>query len=85
MSGGLKNRGKTKQDVEERRQAAEEFTGAKLSAVSHCSFDPIMAEKNIENMIGCVQIPLGFVGPILINGPHGHDGRGAAGVRFPWL
>ncbi|HEY3419102.1 MAG TPA: hydroxymethylglutaryl-CoA reductase (NADPH) [Methanomassiliicoccales archaeon] len=68
MSGGLKNRGKTKQDVDERRQAAEEFTGTKLNAVSHCSFDPIVAEKNIENMIGCVQIPLGFVGPILING-----------------
>ena len=70
MSGVLKNRGKTKQDVEERRQAAEEFTGAKLTSVSHYSFDPIVAEKNIENMIGCVQIPLGFVGPILINGNH---------------
>jgi hydroxymethylglutaryl-CoA reductase (NADPH) len=70
MAGGLKNRGKAKQDVDERRQAAEEFTGAKLSAISHCSFDPIVAEKNIENMIGCVQIPLGFVGPILINGGH---------------
>ena len=70
MAGGLKNRGKAKQDVDERRAAAEEFTGAKLNAISHCSFDPIVAEKNIENMIGCVQIPLGFVGPILINGGH---------------
>jgi hydroxymethylglutaryl-CoA reductase (NADPH) len=70
MTGGLKNRGKTKQDVDERRKAAEEFTGAKLSTIAHCSFDPIAAEKNIENMIGCVQIPLGFVGPILINGGH---------------
>ncbi len=70
MTGGLKNRGRTKEDVEERRKGLEEVTGAFLEHIAHTSFDPIMAEKNVENMVGCVQVPLGFVGPLLINGDH---------------
>lgn len=65
---GLRNRGYGKGDVEERRRAAEELTGADLGAVSDFSFDPEKASKNIENMIGVTQIPLGFAGPVLING-----------------
>lgn len=70
MTGGLKNRGRTKEDVEERRKGLEEITGASLEHIAHTSFDPLMAEKNVENMVGCVQVPLGFVGPLLINGDH---------------
>ncbi len=70
MTGGLKNRGRTKEDVEERRKGLEEVTGTFLEHIAHTSFDPIMAEKNVENMVGCVQVPLGFVGPLLINGDH---------------
>ena len=65
---GLKNRGHTSADVDERRKAAEEFTKADLSAVTDYSFDPEKASKNIENMIGVTQIPLGFAGPVQING-----------------
>ena len=65
---GLKNRGRSKSDVDDRRKAAEKFTGAKLSEISKYSFDPASAEKNIENMIGATQIPLGFAGPITIKG-----------------
>ena len=70
MTSGLKNRGRSRKDVEERRKAVEAFSDAKLDCISSYSFDPILAEKNIENMIGSVQVPLGFVGPILVNGDH---------------
>ncbi len=67
---GLKNRGYTAADVDERRKAAEEFTGANLETVSKYSFDPERASKNIENMIGTVQIPLGYAGPVRIFGEY---------------
>lgn len=72
MTGGLKNRGKGKADVDERRLAVEEHVGTKLTNVGCYSFDPLLAEKNIENMIGCVQIPLGFVGPLKVMGDNAH-------------
>lgn len=65
---GLKNRGYTRADVDDRRAAAEEFTGSKLDCVSEYSFEPEAASKNIENMIGAVQIPLGYAGPVRIRG-----------------
>ncbi|HVO77629.1 MAG TPA: hydroxymethylglutaryl-CoA reductase (NADPH) [Methanomassiliicoccales archaeon] len=70
MTGGLKNRGRTRADTEERRKAVEEFSDSKLDNISSFTFDPLLAEKNIENMIGAVQVPLGFVGPIKVNGDH---------------
>jgi hydroxymethylglutaryl-CoA reductase (NADPH) len=68
MTSGLRNRGKRREDVEDRRRAVEAFSGTMLDCISSYSFDPILAEKNIENMFGSVQIPVGFVGPILVNG-----------------
>ena len=67
---GLRNRGCERTDAEERRKAAETFTGTKLEHVSKYSFDPKDAEKNIENMIGVTQVPLGFAGPITIDGEY---------------
>lgn len=67
---GLKNRGYTADDVEERRRAAEEFTGTSLDTVSRYGFDPEAASKNIENMIGTVQIPLGYAGPVTVHGDY---------------
>ena len=67
---GLKNRGHSKSDVEERRKAAEEFTGADLETVSKYGFDPELASKNVENMIGTTQIPLGYAGPVRIAGEY---------------
>ena len=67
---GLKNRGYTVADVEDRRKAAEEFTGASLDTVSKYGFDPQTASKNIENMIGTTQIPLGYAGPVRISGEY---------------
>ncbi len=56
--------------MDERRKAAKEFTGASLETVSKYSFDPEKASKNIENMIGTVQIPLGYAGPVRISGEY---------------
>ncbi len=68
MKRGLKNSGKTKADMDGRREAVEEFTGVKLNTIGSCPFDPVLAEKNLENMIGCIHVPLGFAGPIRVNG-----------------
>lgn len=65
---GLKNRGYLRTDVNERRRAAEEFTGAELENISKYCFSSEKASKNIENMIGAVQIPLGYAGPVRIAG-----------------
>ena len=67
---GLKNRGYTHSDVDDRRKAVEKFTGTNLENISKFCFDSELASKNIENMIGATQIPLGFAGPVVINGDH---------------
>lgn len=57
--------------VEVRREFAEQISGANLNHVSHHSLDMDRAmKKNIENPIGVVQIPVGLVGPLQINGAH---------------
>lgn len=43
-------------------------TGAELTHVSSYSFDPAVLPGNIENFSGVAQIPLGFAGPMLVNG-----------------
>ena len=70
IEAALKNRGKEQKDADERRRAAEEYTGAKLDAVSSYPFDASAASTNVENMIGVIQVPLGYAGPVTINGDH---------------
>jgi len=72
MSGDmrLKNRGNERNDVTERQKAVEDITGTKLDNISKYSFDPASVSKNIENMIGATQVPLGFAGPVKINGQY---------------
>ena len=64
----LKNRGMERSDVDARRKAVESLTETKLENIASYPFDPQAAAKNVENMIGVVQIPLGFAGPVLVNG-----------------
>lgn len=53
----------------ERRKTIEKQTGVKLEHVSNYTFDEEQAtKKNIENMIGATQVPLGISGPISVNG-----------------
>lgn len=67
---GLKNRGYSHADVDERRRAVEDFSGSSLENISKYCFDSEFASKNVENMIGATQIPLGFAGPVTISGDY---------------
>jgi hydroxymethylglutaryl-CoA reductase (NADPH) len=60
----------TKAAASERRRFIEQQTGARLDHVSAYSFDPAILPGNIENFTGVVQMPLGFAGPLLVNGEH---------------
>jgi hydroxymethylglutaryl-CoA reductase (NADPH) len=53
-----------------RRRFVEELTGASLEHVSRFSFDAQLARGNIENFTGVAQVPVGFAGPLRINGEH---------------
>ncbi|MBX7221196.1 MAG: hydroxymethylglutaryl-CoA reductase [Blastocatellia bacterium] len=56
--------------IGQRQKLVEEATGLKLQHISHYSFDPHVAQGNIENFIGVAQIPIGVAGPLLIHGEH---------------
>jgi hydroxymethylglutaryl-CoA reductase (NADPH) len=58
--------------VEQRQAFVESFTGLKLQHVNKYSFDPHLAQGNIEHFTGVAQIPLGFAGPIHVLGEHAH-------------
>jgi hydroxymethylglutaryl-CoA reductase (NADPH) len=53
-----------------RRAFIESQTGAKLEHTARYSFDPHTTAGNAEHFTGVAQIPLGFAGPITINGEH---------------
>lgn len=53
------------------RQAfVRSFTGVDFQHIRQYSFDPHLTKGNIENFTGVAQIPLGFAGPLKINGEH---------------
>ena len=56
--------------IAERQKYIERISGAKLEHVSKYSFDPQRTKGNIENFTGVAQIPLGFAGPLKVNGEH---------------
>jgi len=56
--------------IRQRQNFIEEYTGASLNHVKQHSFDPIVTKGNIENFTGVAQVPLGFAGPLLVNGEH---------------
>lgn len=56
--------------IKERQAFVEEFSGKKLEHLPHYSFDPHITKGNIEHFVGVAQIPIGFAGPIHINGEH---------------
>ena len=56
--------------IRERQDFVEEFTGQKLQHIPHYSFDPHQLQGNVENFAGVAQIPIGFAGPITVNGEH---------------
>ena len=48
----------------------EEYIQIKLPNIASHTIDLIFANQNIENMIGAVQLPLGYAGPLKVNGDH---------------
>lgn len=57
--------------VEIRRKFIEKISDTTLKHLSHYSLDMEKAQqKNIENPIGTVQIPVGIAGPLKIKGEH---------------
>lgn len=56
--------------ITQRQKFVADFTGKTLEHIPHYSFDPHVAQGNIEHFTGVVQVPLGFAGPLTINGEH---------------
>lgn len=57
--------------IEIRRKAVEKLTGVALDALGEYAIDAESSSKrNIENMIGAVQIPVGIAGPLAVEGEY---------------
>lgn len=56
--------------IKKRQKFVEQLTGAKLEHVAKFSFDPHLAKGNCEHFTGVAQVPLGFAGPLQIDGEH---------------
>ena len=56
--------------IKRRQEFVASFSGAKLDHITHYSFDPEVTRGNIENFTGVAQVPLGFAGPLQVNGEH---------------
>ncbi len=56
--------------IRARQKFVEEFSGHKLQHIDKYSFDPAITRGNIENFTGVAQVPIGFAGPLLVNGEH---------------
>jgi hydroxymethylglutaryl-CoA reductase (NADPH) len=56
--------------IRARQAFISERTGAELKHIASYSFDPHVTRGNIEHFTGVAQVPLGFAGPLLVNGEH---------------
>lgn len=56
--------------IKSRQQFVEQYSGVKLQHIPHYSFDPHLVQGNCEHFTGVAQVPIGFAGPILVNGEH---------------
>lgn len=56
--------------IAERQRFIREHSATDIQHVFSHSFDPAVANGNIENFIGVAQVPIGLAGPVLINGEH---------------
>ena len=60
----------TQEIIAARQKFVEEFTGARLKHLKAYSFDAAQVKGNVENFTGVAQVPIGFAGPLRINGEH---------------
>ena len=56
--------------VKARQKFVEEYAGIQLQHIDKYSFDPGVTQGNIENFTGVAQVPIGFAGPLKVNGEH---------------
>ncbi len=56
--------------VAERQRYLERVSGVRLHHLGQYSFDPSITRGNIENFTGVAQVPIGFAGPLRVNGEH---------------
>lgn len=56
--------------IKARQKFVADYTGKTLEHLTHYSLDPQTTKGNIENLTGVAQIPIGFAGPIKIDGEH---------------
>ena len=66
-----------------RREFIARETGTQLNHLGHYSIPPESLSGNIENFAGVAQVPIGFAGPMLVNGelPQcGGDGQSAQSI-----
>jgi hydroxymethylglutaryl-CoA reductase (NADPH) len=54
--------------AEARRNFVAERVGADFKHIAKYSFDPSVLQGNIENFAGVAQVPIGFAGPLKVNG-----------------
>jgi hydroxymethylglutaryl-CoA reductase (NADPH) len=56
--------------IRRRQDFVQQFSGVKLEHTSKYSFDPHVTTGNCEHFTGVAQIPLGFAGPVKVNGEY---------------
>ncbi len=56
--------------ISQRQEFVRQYTGVKLDHTCKYSFDSHLSKGNIENFTGIAQVPLGFAGPLRINGEY---------------
>src|ERR687898_3180819 len=56
--------------AQRRRAFLAEQTGVALEHVASYSFDPALAQGNVEHFTGVAQVPIGVAGPLLVDGEH---------------
>ena len=60
----------SKKIIKKRQKFVEELTKTKLKHITQYSFDPHILKGNCEQFTGIAQVPLGFAGPLHVDGEH---------------
>lgn len=56
--------------IKARQRFVEDYSGVAPRHIGHYSIEPHTTQGNIEGFTGVAQVPLGFAGPIRVNGEH---------------